>query len=308
MMRTRARARRGAFTFIELLFVIAVIAVLIALLLGAVTKVLTLQSRTEVLSDITQMQQSIETSKAAYGNIEYLPSRLILYNDIAAYRNIGALPATEQAVARQTADVLRRMFGKRFVQNAGVLPGAGWGQLAATAMTGPRYLRGSECLVFYLGGMQDPAGRCIGFSKDPLEPTKLTGSDRLGPYFQFKPARLKPFAAGRPFEYLDSYGAPFAYFAPSGPNQYAPVSIYGAPQLNDDNVHLGFLDAYHSGGSPKQYYASDKFQIISAGPDGKKPNGGFGTGGALPQTGAVEFGAKDNLANFSQTELGNAVE
>jgi prepilin-type N-terminal cleavage/methylation domain-containing protein len=302
MMRTRARARRNAFTFIELLVVVAVIAIMVALLLGAVSKILTLQARTETLSDITQMQQSLETAKAGYNNIDFLPSRLILFNDISNYRNIASLPAAQQPIAQQTADVLRRMFGKRFIQNGTVV---NWGQLVPS--TGPAYLRGSECLVFYLGGMQ-VGGRCIGFSRDPLNPTDTVSKDRLGPYFQFKGSRLASFFVGRPFEYADPYGLPFAYFAPSGPNNYAPQSIYGAAQLNDDNVHLGLVDAYNQGGAPKQYYNPNGVQLISAGPDGKKAQGGFGTGGVLALSGAIEPAAKDNLTNFSQTELGNGVE
>src|SRR5262245_1934196 len=108
----RKTTRRAGFTFVELLMVIAIILVMASLLLGAVTRVLGMQAKTETLSDMTQMTQSLNAAKSDYfkrGGIEYFPSRLILYNNVSLYNTAAA---SNTPYAKQTAGVLRGMFGK----------------------------------------------------------------------------------------------------------------------------------------------------------------------------------------------------
>lgn len=296
------RRGRPGFTLIEILMVVAIIGVLVALFMGGVTKVMAVMQRTEVMSDITQMAQSLEQAKAGYNPnnpVSFFPSQLVLYNDISQYRS-----TTANAATKQTANVLRAMFGPRFISKGTQVSWDGTGTLGNSVT-----LKGSECLVFYLGGMPSTSGgnKCIGFSVDPLNPTKPPSSgseDRKGPFFQFKSHRLAVGPSGKFFRYLDPYGTPYAYFGAYTANEYAPTAIYGATQTNTDNSDLGMTDAYHEGGSPKKWFNPNLYQIISAGKDKL-----LGLGGTLSASnGSSEDAAKDNLANFSQTELGNPIE
>lgn len=298
MRGSRGRQGRAAFTLLELLIVIAIIAVLVALLMAGVTRVFGMMQRTETSSDITQMQQSLGAAKAAYQNIPHLPSQLILYNDIRKYTtNIGAVPVADQPLARQTGDVLRYMFGKRFLSNphpAGTASGAAVVYWGTGGDTGIR-VNGPQCLVFYLGGLIE-GGRCVGFSKNPQNPTipsnLSAGTERLGPFFQFKAARL---VGGR---YNDPYGNPFLYFGAYSPNNYN-----AADAVTVNGVTIS--PYYEAGSNPTKWLNPDSFQIISAGRDRI-----FGPGGAWSLStgyGGVGSGS-DDLANFSQTELGNPQE
>ncbi|MFO0845995.1 MAG: prepilin-type N-terminal cleavage/methylation domain-containing protein [Gemmataceae bacterium] len=290
--------RRPGYTFIELMMVVAIIALLVALLLGGINKVVQLQSRTETTSDIMQMAKSLQVAKIEYNHVEYLPSRLRLWKDSAKYTD----PAAD-AVTKATANVLRSMFGKRIFHVANNVSNkfAGWGVPDGTE------LKGAECLVFYLGGMPDTVNKkCNGFSTDALDPTKV-GGERKGPYYAFKSSRLVTGPSGTYFMYLDPYGSPYAYFGAYTAGEYAPTAIYGASQVNTDNSNLGLTDAYFDTASPKRWMSPNTFQIISAG-----RNKAFGSGGKVivstNSPGRTDEDSSDNLTNFSQTELGNPIE
>jgi prepilin-type N-terminal cleavage/methylation domain-containing protein len=318
--------RRKAFTFVELLFAIAVIAILIALFLGAVTKVMQQVARTETTTEIAKLAQSLGAARARYGNIEFFPSQLILYNDISKYRNIALLPAAEQPYATQTAQVFRYMFGKRFISNGGALPGAGWGVPDATV------LQGSEALVFYLGGMIQN-GRTVGFSTNPTNPTLLpaaAGEDRIGPFYEFRPARLKllaalPAGSSRPYpSYLDPYNKsstdpaapdmPYAFFGALSPNNYNPaevqsmvIAVAGVPTAVPVARPYYEFGSGGTTGTPTKWLNPNTFQIISAGRDrtfGMVASSATGPGWDIRIGWPVGPGA-DDVSNFSQTELGN---
>lgn len=290
-------ARRAGYTFVELLFVIAIVAILASLLLAAVQRVLILQARTETASDITQMQQSLNAAKAAYGNVEFLPSQLILYTNAASYQN----PPT--AVGKQTANAFRYMFGKRFVSNGVSTLNWGVGVADGTVLNGP------EVLVFYLGGMRSATGQMIGFSTDPRNPTldpANGGTERKGPYFQFKDARLT--VGPRP-QYRDPHGTPFAYFGAIGPNSYDVNETQTI--TNSKGVSMTLRAYFESGSSPTKWLNANSFQIISAGRDlqfgvvpGPAPAGGWNVRAGYAGSGV----GADDLSNFSQTELGNGIE
>jgi type II secretory pathway pseudopilin PulG len=273
---------------IELMIVIAIIAILISLLLAGVQRVLVVQERVETQSDITQMTQSLDAARTTYGKVtggggpEFFPSKLILHNDISKYRL-----ATATADEKRTAAVLRQMFGKRFISNGTTVA---W---LAGGATASRTLQGSECLVFYLGGMSDLAGsRCLGFSTNPLDPT-AAGGERLGPYFQFKSTRLVAGPSGSFFHYLDRNGRPFVFFGAISPNSYDAT-----------HAHEG-VSPYYESGSSTNWLRPNSFQIISAGRDKA-----FGAGGALNIKTGYSSGTSgaDDLANFSSTDLGNPIE
>lgn len=284
MMRTRAGQPRTAFTAIELLVVVTIIALLAALLVGAASKVLALQARTEAASDITRMQQSLETAKAAYNNIEYLPSKLRLFNDINIYRT------SNDAEIKRSAAVLRKMFGRRFITNGTTV---NWGPAQANTPAGCT-LTGSECLVFYLGGIPDTANRrCLGFSNDPLNPT-ASGGERLGPFYDFKTTRLTAGPSSAYFQYLDPWGTPYAYFGAYSSNNY-DASHAEAFSTKEGSTTVGPYGSSSNWINPKTY------QIISAGRN-LRFGAGAATWNASSGYGDIVDGA-DDLSNFSSTEL-----
>src|SRR5262245_41645664 len=131
------RGGRKAFTMLELLIVIAIIAMLAALLTSAVTRVLHMQSRTETLHEIKKLESSLQAAMGKYDNINYLTSRLILINDINVYtlpddagqftKKVSSAPYNctpqEVSMAKQTGIVIRYMFGRRLLSKA-TSPGA----------------------------------------------------------------------------------------------------------------------------------------------------------------------------------------
>src|SRR5262249_12521300 len=144
-------------------------------------------------------------------------------NDTSKYKNPAALatdPAymfstSQVAAVQQTKTVFRYMFGRRFTEG---------GQLVAWVPGGTgKYAEiwGSECLVFYLGGMPNAGGGCRGLSDNPLDPTSTSWQNPIGPYYEFKNNRLVTGATGVYYEYYDPYGTKYAYFGPTGPNLYA---------------------------------------------------------------------------------------
>jgi hypothetical protein len=169
-----------------------------------------------------------------------------------------------------------------------------------TTSAGENYvqLNGSECLVFFLGGVKDtyPGGALSGFSKNPARPFE-PGGTRLGPFFEFKPDRLKE---GSDTDNMDVYVDPI-------PSQLEPYIYYSAYEGSgyDAADTFGGLSAYTQGSSASApSWKPKSFQIISPGFDGA-----YGTGGEYNEKTADSLftGARseehDNITNFSSGPL-----
>jgi prepilin-type N-terminal cleavage/methylation domain-containing protein len=250
MKRLDATLRRSAFTLVELLVVIAIIAILASLLLAGVMKALSVVKDVQNRNDISQLAAAVSSFKQTFG-VDYMPS------------SFNPAGASDQFY-------MTRLFPQ-------VPAGYAW----------PGPLEGEECLVFFLGGLQQ-GGQCYGFSSNPRDPlaAPTAGEIRKGPFFDFKANRLMP-VAGHTFpSYLDVYGfKPYAYFS-----TYGTTNSYQAT----DCASLGVAPYLQSAGA---YLKPDSFQIISAGKDMQ-----FGPGGVV-WPGVTGGPGADDIANFSAARL-----
>jgi len=287
----RNRLGRDAFTMIEMVIVIAIIAILAGLLLAAVFGVFSTADQAMTKTEITSFVTALGKAQYDLNNVKYLPSKLRLRKD---NNYTSANPAT-QAEYTATKQALQAAFGRNI--NLTSAPGTtvmNWDGLGPANASTDLVLEGQHCLVFWTGGIpkwdatQTTVTGMLGFATDPTNPTAApaAGKTRKGPYMVFTQSRLKHDTNFVVYHDTCGKNQPYAYFsAAASPNSYTTT---------DCNT-LG-ITPYTTGtvGAVTQYASPTGFQIISAGLDGQ-----FGTGGALPATGV----GADNLANFQAGRL-----
>ena len=118
-------------------------------------------------------------------------------------------------------------------------------------------LTSSECLVFFLGGMNTGSGTLSGFSKNPVNPFVLTGDSRQGPYYEFNTGRLVDTDGDGMFEYVDPLSGqtvPYHYVSSNNGQGYSKA----------DGALNFYVDSDLSTPLKK-----DSHQIISPGEDGE---------------------------------------
>jgi prepilin-type N-terminal cleavage/methylation domain-containing protein len=281
MLRNHSRRnQRPAFTLVEMMVVLLIIAVLVSLVssavLTAMNKIPEVQTRTE----ISEMSAALQAFMADYNLADPPPSYLVLNE---------ASPLSTPSAA-----FLQKVFGK----NLGAQGPVDWN--GDGVLNGPWTLEGEQCLVFYLGGIPTTPGlggfSPQGFSTNNMNPA-MPGGKRKGPYYTFQVARLVPLTsynpAASPFPvYLDPWQVkigpkPYAYFSSNGINNAYSTT---------DCASIGAAPYFITG--TNQFTYPNTYQIISAG-----KNGIFGTTGWNPASGATGPGA-DDQANFSGSVLG----
>lgn len=204
--------RRTAFTMVELLVVMAIIAVLAALIFAGVQAVRGREQGSTTATEIQEMGIALEKFKTKYG--VYPPSKI-------------TLTATEAALDSNTKKILFRLW-----------PNLDYASVAATLGFTPTSsaipLKGDQCLVLFLGGRQmatvDGGGYCKGFSTRPSNPfeeppLKPDGTfdndvDHDPPFYNFKTNRLTTAYGNKFLSYRDPFSvastqplASYAYFS-----------------------------------------------------------------------------------------------
>lgn len=237
------RSPRSGFTLLELLAVITIIAILLALILPAMSGAIRNARNAQVSAEITRLETAISNFKNEYGIEPW--SEIVLTED----------PATT-AWRTDSKTKLRRMFGsftfsgQNDFNDDGTFDGDTSGN-DATLSTGEIRLTASESLVFFLGGIPNN-GTVIGFSKNPLSPFNKTSTSRTDVLFDFQTDKFVDLDGDGMPEYLDaSDGQTQPYHFASSNNGQGYTSGVGY-----------YLDA---SGLP---WNRDTHQIISPGEDG----------------------------------------
>lgn len=256
--------QRAAFTLIELLMVIIVVGILAGILLLAISGARRAGGNAQSITEIDQLQTSIETFKTDRGAY---PSSMGVF--------VGELPAQMQArVMRLVAKAFPRYTGdyamlKNDVALATQYNVANWPATISTLDTDNVYqsahagagseglnidkLDPAETLVFWLGGLPDPSSetKLSGFRMDPSSPfveasarasgkDSATGSnlDQVPPSSQGQRSQLVfPFDPKRLVDY-DGDGW-FEYLPPGGTTEKSTP-----PLVYFDNTTYKFAPAY----------------------------------------------------------------
>lgn len=239
-LESRSPARRGGFSLIEVLVVIAIIAILSSLILAGVSRVRIAAVRAQTIGDITQMSNAISAFKAKF-NVSFIPS---------GGSGAGGKFAAKSSYSGSETEALylKQVFPRMDLSN--------------TKLT-TQDLDSNQTLVLFLTG--GPATGFTGFSTNPSAPfTAPPANTPQGiPAFMNMPAsRLLPSGSSYPW-YADFWNTPYAYFAFNG-SSYNGVNSYtsGVPGVGATSMSNPIQDSLGRNEQPRG------FQIISAGPDG----------------------------------------
>ena len=322
--RNSRRLARQAFSLIELMIVITIIAILMSLLLVGVQAARTAARVASVTVEFKNMEKSIADFKAKFGSEP--PSGIVLFEAIAGWT--GSTPSSA-AVSRSRA-LIRQIWPDFDFTIARDINGDG-------DLTDTITLNGAECLVFFLGGVNstnvvDRTGTTIGtvgapitswaplgFSTNPANPFARGGS-RLGPYHDFNIGRLINRDGATDAEGLPEYLDPL-------PGQLNPIlyaSSYGGKGYRDADVQLTGTSTYNAYATPPTVFSyvyrrytgttypasvanftaapafnAKSCQLISPGVDGEYGWGGvLNTGMQLIEPRPERSPERDNITNF----------
>lgn len=269
------QAARLAFTLLELLIAISIIAILASLILTAASAVSIRAHNAQVTADILSLSTGIAAFKQQYG-VEP-PSQITLYEQKSGWTSTDPNAARSMGIIRQ----IWPQFDFTYAAESGQIDinGDGFydGDGVTGTTTGAIALSGAECLVFFLGGMATPAspsnhyyastttsppqaGPPTGFSQNPVDPFNRSGSNRLS-FTELTKSRLllyKP--AGGSLRtmntYLDTLSGqtqPYLYLSSYGGQGYNPnelvattPSLSSAPGGNNPTGNA-FIDVYRQG-------------------------------------------------------------
>ncbi|HET6327401.1 MAG TPA: prepilin-type N-terminal cleavage/methylation domain-containing protein [Planctomycetaceae bacterium] len=309
----------AAFTLLELLIAIAIIGILASLILTVAGSAYSRARITQVSVDIQDLAKGIAAFKQKFG-VEP-PSHITLYEQASGWNG----DPRSMGLIRQ----IWPQFDFTYAATSGAVDINGNGTSNDVI-----FLSGSECLVFFLGGMPalntpNGGGAPTGFSQNPASPFTLGGSNR-DRFMEFDTSRLLLYppanqtVSGILHHSINAYRDPI-------PNQQQPYLYFssyngqGYDITNELPAGPGspgtFADVYRQGpngatsASPSPPWNANSYQIISPGFDGASDltYGGFGIGGQYdPNTaGSMLVGPaptgrgpeRDNITNFSSATL-----
>ncbi len=307
--RRKNAALRQAFTLVELMIAIAIIAILMGLLLPAVTSAFRSARVAQVVTEIRGLEAAIAQFKNVYG-VEP-PSRIRLYETASGspswstHSGTFLEPVTGATVSNDAERVRSLAFVNRMWPNYDFsinrdIDGDG-------STSGFVSLTGAECLVFFLGGrpIAGPNGAyaMTGFSKNPSNPLLAAAGNesREGPFFEFKPSRLRQSPSttiAGILVYMDplpSQTSPYTYASSSDGRGYQRADLYVGPNVPPTNW---LNDVYRTGAGFTAVAQKNKsFQIISPGADATYGSGGFFDATAANHGLTNKFD-RDNISNF----------
>ena len=326
----KSRSRNSAFTLVELMIVIAIIGILASLATVGVMKVLERSKMVTARIEIGQLEAAVSAAKLDLGNVDELPSVIIVYQDMGKFS--GETPITESAFNKKlrenTFTTMKKVFGRNFgihpVTNKyhnGVNNGATppvytqYNQINWPCPEG-RVIQGMQAYMFWLGGMNsntDGKYSFSGFSPDKRNPCETTAPKRKGPYFDFDSSRVKNIGimpGSTYLTYVNGWEGEYTYFSNSSYKLYANSAIASPADNTNANYSID-LNNYSAKVAPyvngNVFFNAKTFQIIGSG-----QNQMFGPGGLgwTPGSGlyAIDANGYDDLSNFSSTQLGKKDE
>ncbi len=305
-------ARRRGFTLIELLVVISIIAVLVSLLLGAISSVRSTMRVTQTRAELSLLETALENFKAEFGT--YPPSRVTLCEVPADW--------TSTAETKRSKAIFLKLFSNMDFTLARDFNGD------TDTTDAPITLNGAECLVAFLGGVADTSGTVInmkGFSKNPSDPFDLTTPNRIGPFHEFATSRLRTGTTGvvfldhfpgqtTPIWYLSSYEGR-GYEFPGEPTDATPgdmwplpaavppandIPLVAKPYLTSETGTISGANLFLQGNEANyrsEQWKTNTYQLISPGPDGEYGFGGQFAEAVTPKSYFLLHDA-DNVTNF----------
>lgn len=275
------RRARSAFTLLELLMVVSIIAILVSLLIPAVTSVMKKGKIAQVKAEITALDNACADFNNSHQH--YPPSYIILY---------------EQASAPWDADSRSKIksIWPEFDFSVGHdFNGDG-------TIGGTHTLEGDECLVFFLGGIPNLSGgkfSLTGFSANKANPIAPGGKSRKTFFKDWDVGRLTDRDSDGFPEYTDVMNAGKSTATIRYLSTNNPSAAYRISDINFSGNTM--TSVYMQGNAP---WNPGGFQIISPGADGQ-----FGTGGNYIKDDAASMSGRplelDNITNFSSGILEN---
>ena len=251
------RPARTAFSLIELMIVITIIAILMSLLLVGVQAARNAARVASVTVEFKNMEKSIADFKAKFGAEP--PSRILLCeNGVHWTTPTGTYPTgfTVADIPRSRALIRQIWPDYRFPINAAAALPRDYVDFNEDGDTNDLIgLNGAECLVFFLGGVPDQTGNIatpwapLGFSTNPENPFTRGGA-RLGPYHEFNAGRLRNIDGAADTELMPEY-------LDSLPGQRLPIlyaSSYGGRGYRDADLWVAGTPSYPTAGH-NQYVA-----------------------------------------------------
>jgi prepilin-type N-terminal cleavage/methylation domain-containing protein len=269
------RKPRAGFTLVELLVVVAIIAILAGLITVAASRAIVTARVATIRTEINQLETALELYKQKYG--EYPPD---FTNAAAVTRHV-------------------QMMFPRYTGNALNDIAAAYGASDVTKLSP------ASALVIWLGGVPAAKGSTVpaGFNADPANPFQW-GTPRIAPLMTFDTNRLKIVNGGTLLcHYYQNYRSalvPYAYFR-------AFTDANGLPSytgLSWDSTTSGYtaglaVPYQHLTASGTEWQPAT-YQVIACGLDGR-----FGTNVARTYNDATTLTTDDydNLSNLTTGKL-----